>query len=116
MADLLKMICVPCENDTPPLTESEIEAYQKVIPNWGVIDDAQGVPRLTRTFKFNNFVEALAFTNAVGAAAEAAGHHPLIELTWGRVTVQWWTHNINELHQNDFIMAARTDQIYSEEN
>lgn len=112
MTDLLKMKCVPCESDIPPLTEKEIETYQKEIPNWGVMDDAQGVPRLTRTFKFVNFAEALAFTNAVGAAAEEAGHHPLIELTWGRATVSWWTHNINGLHQNDFIMAARTDQIY----
>ena len=115
MADLLTMKCVPCESDVAPLTENEIEALQSQVPQWGVMDDAQGVPRLTRTFTFKNFAEALSFTDRVGAAAEEVGHHPLIELTWGRATVQWWTHNINGLHQNDFIMAARTDEIYAKQ-
>ncbi len=115
MADLLTMKCVPCESDVAPLTENEIETLQSQVPEWGVMDDAQGVPRLTRTFKFKNFAEALSFTDQVGAAAEEVGHHPLIELTWGRATVQWWTHNINGLHQNDFIMAARTDEIYAKQ-
>lgn len=113
MANLLTMQCVPCESDVPPLTENEIKTYCAEVPEWGLMEDTQGVPRLTRTFTFKNFAQALAFTNAVGAAAEEAGHHPLIELTWGLATVQWWTHNINGLHQNDFIMAARTDEIYT---
>lgn len=62
--------------------------------------------------KFRDFARALAFTNAVGEVAEEEGHHPVIELTWGRVTVTWWTHKIGGLHQNDFIMAAKTSQLY----
>ena len=72
-----------------------------------------GVGRLERVFSFPSFVEALAFTNHVGALAEDAGHHPAITTEWGRVTVQWWTHAIAGLHRNDFIMAAKTDERYA---
>ena len=72
-----------------------------------------GVPRLERAFSFANFAEALAFTNAVGGLAEAAGHHPALTTEWGRVTVVWWTHAIGGLHRNDFVMAAKTDERYA---
>ncbi|MCB2202859.1 4a-hydroxytetrahydrobiopterin dehydratase [bacterium] len=111
MTDLKNMKCVPCESDVPPMTEEEIEEYQENVPEWAVVD-VDGVPHLIREFSFKNFAEALAFTDSVGAAAEEEGHHPVIELTWGRATVQWWTHNIEGLHQNDFIMAAKTDEIF----
>ena len=61
-----------------------------------------------------DFAEALEFTNDVGAIAEEEGHHPAILTEWGRVTVTWWTHKIRGLHRNDFIMAAKTDQIYED--
>ena len=70
-----------------------------------------GVKQLQRVFRFRNFQAALAFTNRVGALAEAQGHHPLLITEWGRVTVCWWTHKIGGLHLNDFIMAARTDTL-----
>jgi 4a-hydroxytetrahydrobiopterin dehydratase len=72
------------------------------------------VKRLERSFKFPDFARALAFTNRVGALAEAEGHHPSILLQWGRVTVTWYTHKIKGLHRNDFIMAARTDVAFRE--
>ncbi len=62
-------------------------------------------------FSFNNFGEALEFTNKVGKVAEAEGHHPAILTEWSRVTVSWWTHKIRGLHRNDFIMAAKTDRV-----
>ena len=68
---------------------------------------------LERVFKWKNFVQALAFTNRVGELAEEEGHHPALLTEWGKVTVTWWTHKIKGLHRNDFIMAARTDQLYS---
>jgi 4a-hydroxytetrahydrobiopterin dehydratase len=74
--------------------------------------ERDGIPRLERVFKFKNFAQALAFTNQVGALAEAEDHHPAILTEWGKVTVSWWTHKIKGLHQNDFIMAARTDGLY----
>ena len=70
-----------------------------------------GNPHLERIFKLKNFVEALAFTNKIGAIAEEQGHHPLIVTEWGKITIQWWTHVMRGLHRNDFIMAAKTDEI-----
>jgi 4a-hydroxytetrahydrobiopterin dehydratase len=71
------------------------------------------VKRLERTFRFRDFAAALGFTNRVGEIAEAEGHHPIITLSWGRVTVTWYTHDINGLHDNDFIMAAKTDELHT---
>jgi len=114
MTDLTMKKCVPCESDIPSMEEDEIEEYQQEVPEWDVVE-VDGIPRLKRTFKFKNFAEALAFTDQIGEIAEEQGHHPVIELTWGRVIVEWWTHNINGLHENDFIMAAKTSEIYEED-
>jgi 4a-hydroxytetrahydrobiopterin dehydratase len=93
-----------------PLTDEEIAGLMPQVPDWNLVE-RKGVKRLERTFKFRNFAQALAFTNSVGGIAEEEGHHPVIELTWGRVTVTWWTHKIKGLHQNDFVMAAKTDAL-----
>ena len=85
-----------------------MEALSREIPEWTMVV-RDGIARLQRAFSFPSFVEALAFTNAVGALAEEAGHHPAITTEWGRVTVEWWTHAIAGLHRNDFVMAAKTD-------
>ena len=71
-----------------------------------------GIMQLERVFVFDNFVDALEFTKRVGQLAEAEGHHPALLTEWGRVTVTWWSHKIRGLHRNDFIMAARTDQLF----
>ena len=73
--------------------------------------EEEDIPRLKRVFNFENFTQALAFSNKVGALAEEESHHPAILTEWGKVTVQWWTHKIKGLHRNDLIMAAKTDQI-----
>ena len=72
-----------------------------------------GIKHLERRFTLRDFAQALAFTNRVGQAAEGEGHHPSILTEWGGVTVTWWTHKIGGLHQNDFIMAVKTDRLYS---
>ena len=113
MADLTMEKCVPCESDTPTLTQKEIEEYHKEVPEWQVME-VEGVKHLKRRFSFENFVESLEFTNMIGEIAEDQGHHPVIELTWGRATVEWWTHNIGGLHKNDFIMAAKTSEAYQD--
>lgn len=107
---LAAMKCEACRADSPRATDAETRSYMADLPDW-TIEPHDGVDRLTRVFKFKDFVAALAFTNRVGAIAEEAGHHPLLTTEWGRVTVQWWTHKIAGLHVNDFIMAARTDQL-----
>jgi len=113
MTELTMKKCVPCESDIPAMFKDEIEEYQQKVPEWDVVE-VEVIPRLKRRFKFKNFAKALSFTNKVGEIAEEQGHHPVIELTWGKVTVEWWTHNIKGLHENDFIMAAKTDQAYEE--
>lgn len=94
----------------PPVTGAELERFRAQVPEWQIVEQA-GVMRLQREFRFRNFATALAFTNRVGELAETAGHHPALLTEWGRVTVQWWTHKIGGLHRNDFIMAARTDEL-----
>ena len=102
--------CEACRVGAPLATAAEIAEFMPKIPGWGIIE-ADGIKRLTRTFNFADFREALRFTNAVGAIAEEEGHHPAVLTEWGRVTVTWWTHKIRGLHVNDFIMAAKTDAL-----
>jgi 4a-hydroxytetrahydrobiopterin dehydratase len=103
--------CVACRGTEPILTDAEIEELHPQIAEWQ-IKEVDGVKRLERVFKLKNFVEALEFTNKIGAIAEEESHHPLIITEWGRVTVNWWTHKIKGLHRNDFIMAAKTDNLF----
>ncbi len=112
MSELAKMKCSACRGDEPPATPEEIREMLGDLPDWEVIE-VEGEKRLTRLFEFKNFAAALQFTNQVGEAAEEEGHHPKLVTEWGRVGVSWWTHKIGGLHQNDFIMAAKTDQLYS---
>lgn len=73
--------------------------------DWAVVDDHH----LFKTYRFPDFVTALAFVNRVGAVAEAEGHHPDVELTWGRVAIKIWTHAIDGLTESDFVLAAKAD-------
>ena len=110
MTDLTGMKCVPCRGGEAPLTDDQIRRLLPQVPDWEVTN-VDGIRRLERVFKFRDFSGAVDFTNKVAAIAEAEDHHPLIITEWGRVTVRWWTHKIKGLHQNDFIMAAKTDHI-----
>jgi 4a-hydroxytetrahydrobiopterin dehydratase len=109
--ELRELKCVPCRGGDPSLTGDQIQELQPQVPEWDVVE-RDGVKRLERVFKFRNFKDALAFTVKVGDLAEAEDHHPTLTTEWGKVTVTWWTHVIKGLHQNDFVMAAKTDQIY----
>jgi 4a-hydroxytetrahydrobiopterin dehydratase len=107
---LTEMTCVACRADSPRVTPAEVQELRPQVPDWELVD-VEGVPRLRRVFRFADFAEALAFTDAVGELAEAEGHHPELVTEWGRTTVSWWTHKIKGLHRNDFVMAAKTDQL-----
>ena len=111
MSELTQMKCTACRGGEPTLTDEEIAELRPQVPEWQVVG-RDGVKRLERTFGFRNFAEALAFTDEVGELADEEGHHPSLLTEWGRVTVTWWTHKIGGLHQNDFIMAAKTDELY----
>ena|SRR5215510_528867 len=110
MSTLSAERCVACSKDSPRVTDAEIAQLAREIPDWQLVE-REGIPRLERVFTFASFVDALDFTNRVGAIAEAEGHHPALLTEWGRVTVTWWTHKIRGLHRNDFVMAARTDAL-----
>lgn len=113
MNALAEMKCVPCRGDEPTVTEEEMKELKSKVPDWEVIK-REGINQLERVFKFKNFAQALAFTNKVGEIAEEEQHHPVLVTEWGKVTVTWWTHKIGGLHNNDFVMAAKTDNEFEE--
>ncbi|HEX8712561.1 MAG TPA: 4a-hydroxytetrahydrobiopterin dehydratase [Terracidiphilus sp.] len=110
MGTLINEKCTACRRDSPHVTQAEIQELKPQVPDWKLVE-REGIPQLERVFQFSNFVEALSFTNRVGALAEAEGHHPTILTEWGRVTVTLWTHKIRGLHRNDFVMAAKIDAL-----
>jgi 4a-hydroxytetrahydrobiopterin dehydratase len=110
MSELSEMRCTACRGDEPTLTDAEIAEMHPRVPEWQVVE-REGIKRLERVFRFPNFAQALAFTNRVGEQAEEEGHHPALLTEWGKVTVTWWTHKIGGLHRNDFIMAAKTNEL-----
>jgi 4a-hydroxytetrahydrobiopterin dehydratase len=110
MTTLQESKCTACRADAPRVTDEEIAELKPQIPDWQIIE-RDGIRRLERVFRLKDFAQALAFTNKVGAIAEAEGHHPALLTQWGSVTVTWWTHKIRGLHRNDFIMAAKTDRL-----
>jgi 4a-hydroxytetrahydrobiopterin dehydratase len=111
METLTRMKCVACRKHAPTVTDAEIA---EVLPQVAVrvLVELDGIKRLRRVFAFDDFAQALEFTKKVGELAEGEGHHPALLTEWGGTTVTWWTHKIKGLHRNDFIMAAKTDELY----
>ena len=113
MSLLYEEKCAACRSDSPSVTDRDIEQLHPQVVEWSLIVENE-VKKLERIFRFRNFAQALAFTNSIADIAETEGHHPRLVTEWGRVGITWWTHKIRNLHHNDFIMAAKTDQIYSQ--
>lgn len=107
MTDLSSKNCVPCRGGVPPLAGEELSKLSKEVPQWNVINGHH----ITRSFKFPDFKQALAFVNKVGNLAEEQGHHPDIFLAWGKAEITTWTHSINGLTESDFILAAKIDKF-----
>ena len=110
MSDLVKQKCVACRADAPRVTDDELPDLLKQIPDWQPLTD-DSVLKLNKVFNFDNYLDAISFTNKIAQLAEDEDHHPAILLEWGRVEVTWWTHKIGGLHKNDFIAAAKTDLL-----
>lgn len=110
--DLSRKTCSPCRGGIPPLALSEAETLLSQAPGWQLLENGT---RLERRFKFKTFAAALAFVNRVGDLAEAEGHHPDITFGWGYANVLFYTHKINGLHENDFIMAVKVNELYTDE-
>ena len=100
--------CKPCQGGVDPLAGEELRTlHAQLGNNWEVIDGHH----LQKEYSFENFAEALEFTNKVGALAEEIFHHPDIFLTWGKVKLTIWTHKIDGLNEADFIFAAKVDAV-----
>ncbi len=110
MGNLNQEKFIPLSANSSAVTEEEIKELQPQVPNWEIKEE-NGIKRLQRVFNFSDFKLALKFTNQIGEEAENQGHHPALLTEYGKVTVTWWTHDIQGLHYNDFIMAAKTDEI-----
>ncbi len=106
MSTLASKKCTACERGTPPIGEKEQQNLLKQLQDgWRIVDGHH----LQRTYRFDDFKSALDFTNRVGELAEEEGHHPNIELSYGKVGITLWTHAANGLTENDFILAAKID-------
>ncbi len=111
MSDLLNKKCVPCEGGVLPFDISEIHKYQKKVDGWDITKDEKEIFFLNKKFNFKNFLESQKFINDVGKISEVEGHHPDITFGWGYAEIKITTHAIKGLSENDFILAAKIDQI-----
>ena len=111
MTDLFKKKCKPCEGGIPALNILEIHKYQKKIDGWEVKSNEKNIYFLEKEFKFKNFLTSQKFVNEVGEISETEGHHPDISFGWGYAKIKITTHAIEGLSENDFILAAKIDQI-----
>ena len=111
MVDLIKKKCVPCEGGAIPFNISEIHKYQKKVDGWDVAKNEKGIFFLEKNFKFKNFKDSQNFINKVGEISENEGHHPDISFGWGYAEIKITTHAIEGLSENDFILAAKIDQL-----
>jgi 4a-hydroxytetrahydrobiopterin dehydratase len=112
MTGLTQESCVPCRGGVPTLNDAEVADLLPQVPGWQVAE-VGGIKRIQREFSFPDFRAAMDFAVQVGELAEREGHHPDIHLSWGRVMVETWTHKIQGLHQNDFILAAKVNEAFA---
>jgi 4a-hydroxytetrahydrobiopterin dehydratase len=108
MSELAQKKCVACEGGVAPLNRTEAEILMKQLQEWRLSGDARWI---SKEFTFKDFAEAISFTNKVAAIAEEQGHHPDLQVSWGKVIVELTTHAIKGLSENDFIIAARIDEL-----
>ena len=111
MSELKDKKCVPCEGGAVPFDISEIHKYQKKVDGWNIIKNEEEMFFLEKNFNFSNFLESQKFVNNVGSISELEGHHPDITFGWGYANIKISTHAIKGLSENDFILAAKIDQI-----
>ena len=111
MSNLKDKKCVPCEGGIIPFDISEIHKYQKKVDGWDIKKDNKKNFYLNKIFNFSNFIESQEFINKVGEISEDEGHHPDISFGWGYAEIKITTHAIEGLSENDFILAAKIDQL-----
>ena len=114
MNELIKKKCLPCEGDVIPFDISQIHKYQKKVDGWDVLKDKKKIFFLNKKFEFKNFLESQKFINQVGKVSEEEGHHPDLMFGWGYAKINITTHAIEGLSENDFILAAKIDQLIND--
>ena len=113
MNDLLDKKCIPCEGDTFPFDISEIHKYQKKVDGWILKKNEKKIYLLEKNFVFKDFIKSQNFIIKVGEISEQENHHPDILFGWGYAKILITTHAIEGLSENDFILAAKIDQIFN---
>ncbi len=113
MNNLSEKACTACRAGSPGLEQEELNDGLKQLPGWELVH-IDGVPQLRRVYAFSNFVAAMKFAQTLGELAETYGHHPALLVEWGRLEVRWWTHKIKGVHENDLIMAAKSEAAYAD--
>ncbi len=108
--DLLNKKCQACESGGKPFERAEAESYVADVPEWVLSEDAK---KISKKFQFKDFLKAMAFVEGVADIAEKEGHHPDIYISYNKVTLELYTHSMKGLSENDFIVAAKVDQIPS---
>jgi len=103
--------CVVCKPGTPTLPEAAAQGLLKDLDSGWAVVEHDGHPELTRTFRFKGFIPGVKLVDAIADLAEAEGHHPDLHLSYGSLGVELWTHAAEGLTENDFILAAKIDQI-----
>ncbi len=111
MEDLSKKKCIPCEGGVMPFDITDIHKYQKKVDGWSVVKNEKKIFFLEKKFQFDNYIDSQNFVLKVGKIAEEEGHHPDISFGWGYAKISITTHAIEGLSENDFILAAKIDQI-----
>jgi 4a-hydroxytetrahydrobiopterin dehydratase len=100
--------CKPCEGGIPRLSKDEILEYSAQLSQaWDVVDDM----KIVKGFEFSNYTDTISFVNRVAALAEEEGHHPVMHIYFSKVNVELWTHAILGLSENDFILAAKINEL-----
>lgn len=106
--DLSKKRCKPCEGGIAPLDQNEIAEYKRYVKEgWEVRDNN----KISKEFVFANYRQTITFVNRVADLAEEEGHHPVMHVYYGRLVIDLWTHAINGLSENDFILASKIDKL-----
>ena len=111
MKHLSKQQCEACNANAHRLSASEINSFMTEVKGWELIQESN-IEKLKRVFKTHDFNQSMDLANAIARLAEQDNHHPQIMVEYSSLTVLWWTHKIEGLHQNDFIMAAKTSLLY----
>lgn len=112
MSELSQIRCIHPQQGEPPLSEAELAAFHPLVPSWRIVRD-DGVRKLRNEYSFDGGEDLRRFVKRLMTIADAENHHPKIDEDGTKAAVDWWTHSIGDLHPNDFLMAAKTDGVYS---